>query len=121
MENLFVYGILKEGFKGHHLLKDCRFISTGQTFNCFCMYDMGEFPMVVEWDEVSSIKGEIYRVPSTNDFWEALDDFEGDEYRRIETPVIMDGSGTTRCQMYVAIEEPTAGMMIREGIWRNKT
>lgn len=122
MDNLFVYGLLKKGFRGDYLLnrKDIRFISNGKTYDLFCMFDMGEFPMVT-LDEVSSIKGELYRVPDTNDFWESLDDFEGDDYRRIIIPVQMDGSGIIKAHMYVAIEEVTDGMMIHDGIWANKT
>ncbi len=35
----------------------------------------------------------------------------------IEVPVVMDGSGTVKAWMFVAIEEVKEGMMIREGVY----
>lgn len=121
MDNLFVYGSLKKGFKGHDLLSESRLIGTGRTYGLFCMYDMGKFPMVTDRTEVTNIKGEVYRVPGTFEFWKIVDSFEGIRFFRTKVPIIIDGSGTLNAWIYLAVDEITEGMLIRDGSWENKS
>ncbi len=64
-----MYGRLRSNQIRSSYLKSSRFVGEGQTFGLFCMYDMGHWPIVTE-DEVSRIKGELYRIE--DDVWDYL-------------------------------------------------
>lgn len=111
---MFVYGTLMRGQTNHNLLKDSRFIDKGVTRELFCLYDLGDIP-VVTWDEVSPIHGELYRCDPK--IFEFIDHLEC-TYERVEVPIVLPMSGTVKAWMYVADYEETEGILIREGKWR---
>ena len=66
LRNIFVYGSLKRGFSNHGLLVEQRFLATGHTQPRFKLYDLGNFPGMIEAAEGGrSIEGEIWQVDSS--------------------------------------------------------
>lgn len=58
----FVYGSLKRGFALHHLLQSQLFLGDAVTQPRYRLFDLGEYPGLVEWPEGLAIRGEVYQV-----------------------------------------------------------
>ena len=61
---VFVYGTLKKGFRNADLLSDATYITDCITQAEFNMKSYGAFPILLEYEEVAFIKGELYKVNS---------------------------------------------------------
>ena len=59
---IFVYGSLKRGFRLHHLLEDQEFVSQAVTVPTYLIFDLGEYPGLIEAETGFAIRGEVYRV-----------------------------------------------------------
>lgn len=84
---VFVYGLLKEGYKGHVAMEraNARYVGEHTTEDKYFMYDLGAYPGVV-YGGVTAIKGEVWEV----DLLSPIDRYEGYPYNfdrtLIETP-----------------------------------
>ncbi len=58
---VFVYGTLKKGFSNHFLLEKSLFLGNAESVEKYALY-IGEYPVVNEYEKVSTIKGEVYLV-----------------------------------------------------------
>lgn len=66
-EFVFVYGTLKRGHQRNHVLADQSYLGSATTIADYRMYDLGEYPGLVEVDAGCGVQvqGEIYRVDQT--------------------------------------------------------
>ncbi len=60
--HLFVYGTLKRGESRSRFLSGQRFIATAHTRPLYRLYDLGDYPGLVECGAGLSIKGELWDV-----------------------------------------------------------
>jgi len=59
---IFIYGTLKRGQCRAHVLKDQRFLGPAATKLVYRLYNVGEFPALVEDEDGVSIEGELWEV-----------------------------------------------------------
>ena len=59
---VFVYGSLKKGYALHHLLAAEQFAGFAQTQPLYRIYDLGEYPGLIEGPDGLEINGEVYSV-----------------------------------------------------------
>jgi len=62
MPFVFVYGTLKRGGSRHYVVKGSHFCGLAMTLPGFRMYDLGEYPGLVESAGGGAIEGELYLV-----------------------------------------------------------
>lgn len=73
MTHLFVYGTLRGGAAGAHLLRGCDRITVGKVHGS--LYDLGDYPALV-LDDAGEVEGEVWRCEGAA-VLRALDDYEG--------------------------------------------
>jgi|TARA_R110000744_G_scaffold372683_2_gene484457 gamma-glutamylaminecyclotransferase len=90
MELVFVYGTLRQGHANHFIMRPTVKIGAGLTNDKYAMYVAG-IPFLVEDEQVSKIKGELYAVDETT--FEILDVLEGHPkwYERKKVDVTVEG------------------------------
>jgi gamma-glutamylaminecyclotransferase len=71
---LFVYGTLKRGFPGAHLLRDALFEGAAVTAEGFALYDLGAYPALVRTSS-GVVRGESFSLP--REMLAVLDEYEG--------------------------------------------
>lgn len=59
---VFVYGSLKKGYALHHLLAAEPFVGFAQTVPHYRIYDLGEYPGLIDVPDGVEINGEVYSV-----------------------------------------------------------
>jgi gamma-glutamylcyclotransferase (GGCT)/AIG2-like uncharacterized protein YtfP len=91
---IFVYGTLMSDQPMHGLLGDAELVSRIRTAPRYELVHLGPYPALLRGG-ATSVRGELYRVPSTA--LPALDEYEGDQYERTEIE-LEDGSA---CQAWV--------------------
>lgn len=62
MHLIFVYGSLKRGYRLHDLLCDQTFMGRASTECCYRLFDLGEYPGLVDSVDGVSVNGEVYQV-----------------------------------------------------------
>ncbi len=94
---LFAYGTLMRGLPLHHLIEGrAEFVATGSIGGR--LVDLGGYPGALP-GEAGTIRGEIYRLPSTA-LLTALDSAEGPEFPRRLTPVRLDDGRQVQAWTY---------------------
>lgn len=92
MELVFVYGTLMKGLPAHYMLEEEGTVSLGKGEIGARLFDLGNFPAVVETEEDGRIvKGELYRVSKS--LLRTLDGYESVAngfYRREQVEVAAD-------------------------------
>lgn len=61
-QHVFVYGSLKRGYALHHLLESQNFLGDAVTEPRYRLFDLGQYPGLVEWPDGLAIRGEVYQV-----------------------------------------------------------
>lgn len=94
MEKLFVYGSLGSGRPNEHVLKKIggswqRGFLWGKLFKEGWGAEMG-FPGIRLEEKSEKINGYIFCSDRLENYWEELDDFEGDAYQRIKATIILE-------------------------------
>lgn len=98
---LFAYGTLMKGLCNHKYLANQEFICKTEIVD-FGLYNVTEdYPGIVR-KQNSKVKGELYLIDE--DLLQILDEFEGEEYNRIEVDVMMDNS-KIRAYTYLWVED----------------
>lgn len=98
---LFVYGTLMKGLSNHVYLTNQEFICEAEVLD-FGLYDVTEdYPGIIR-KQNSRVKGELYKIEE--DLLKVLDEFEGEEYARIEVDVLMK-EGKIKAFTYLWLEE----------------
>ena len=119
VNNIFVYGTLREGERNHWLLKDTNFKGTYETEPEYELRNFGPFPGMMPWGD-TSVQGEVYEV--SDDLLEDLDYHEGHPsfYNRTKIK-LKDYSG--EIQAYVISDHPRYQdklPVIHSGDWKNR-
>lgn len=140
---LFVYGTLLPGCSNSHVLaqSDCTFLQTAHIPRAagFSLIQVHQCPYPHLFSQPSlpssHIFGALFKVPPNKETWRALDEFEGEDYERIQVRVeggfpseVSENEGTDtgeriEAQAYVAKqdvqrEELTNLLHIISGDWR---
>ncbi|HVJ84547.1 MAG TPA: gamma-glutamylcyclotransferase family protein [Caulifigura sp.] len=75
MPIVFVYGTLKRGDCRHRYMAGSRFLELATTERGYRLFDMGEYPAMVEDPDGGAIEGELFEV--SDGTLEVLDEVEG--------------------------------------------
>jgi|SRR5689334_18540021 len=109
---LAVYGSLAPGKKNHHMMAGMEgswraAVLRGSLRNEG--WGAGEgFPGFL-WDGThAAVAAQVFSSRDLPRHWQRLDEFEGDEYRRILVPVEIEGGKIEICNVYALAEELTA-------------
>ncbi len=104
-QNLFVYGTLAPGRPNEHVLT-----ALGGTWQPATVKghlkqlgwgaEMG-YPGLVLDEAGEEIKGFIFSSEHLSEHWDALDEFEGEQYKRVLTEVYLDDGSSTEAHIYV--------------------
>jgi gamma-glutamylaminecyclotransferase len=73
--HLFVYGTLKRGQKRHRFLAGQKFVGTARTLPLYGLFNLGDYPGLVERSDGRSIEGELWEVDAAS--LPLLDQVEG--------------------------------------------
>ena len=105
VEHLFVYGSLKPGHENAHLLE-----AIGGTWRAASVRGamrptgwgagMG-YPALTLDDDGSEVRGFVFSSERLAEHWARLDEFEGSDYRRVATLVILEDGSRIEAQVYV--------------------
>lgn len=104
MEYLFVYGTLGPGRPNEHVMQkiggtwEAGSIK-GRLMEAGWGAEMG-FPGLVLDESGDDIEGHVFISENLSLHWQALDDFEGAEYRRTLTTVTLSEGGTVEANVY---------------------
>ena len=100
---LFVYGTLRKGFK-HPMHQVLARHGTSIGLGTFQgrLYDLGTFPGVVKSkDKTASVVGEVYRLERPKEVFAALDQYEGQAFRRTRVTIIRAAEDRLSCWIYL--------------------
>lgn len=108
-ERLFVYGSLQPGGANEHVLAAvpgawARGTVRGRLEHVGWGSDLG-YPAIVLDDGADPVPGWVLTSEELGARWAELDDFEGDEYRRVEALVRGEDGAAVRAWIYV-LREP---------------
>jgi gamma-glutamylcyclotransferase (GGCT)/AIG2-like uncharacterized protein YtfP len=119
LRNLFVYGTLMPHIghpMGQRLAGESRTVGQGVIEGR--LLDLGAYPALIETGPGEGlVYGEVHELtdPASSLSW--LDDYEGDEYERVERRIMLrDGSEVT-AWVYVYRESPSHYPPIESGRW----
>ncbi len=103
MEYLFVYGTLLSHFNNEAIDPVAELMQyEGKGKLKGRIFDLGAYPaLITSVNETNDVQGEVYRLASTEKVFAALDEYEGDEYRRELLEVQLDGGKEIRCWVYI--------------------
>jgi len=88
---VFVYGTLRQGGSNHHRMEGAEFIAPA-TIKAR-LYRIDWYPGLISDPAACPVVGELYTVDDSQ--LAALDEYEGEEYRRVELPVTLTGDPDT--------------------------
>lgn len=108
-ERLFVYGTLAPGRSNHHLLKDIPGIWKTATLKGKLLNEgwgsaMG-YPALIPSEDGDEIEGYVFSSEHLTEYWSALDEFEGDGYRRVVVDVRVDDDTLLKAYVYALNRE----------------
>jgi gamma-glutamylcyclotransferase (GGCT)/AIG2-like uncharacterized protein YtfP len=79
------------------------------------LYDLGRYPAVL-LSGTAWVKGELYELPSG--VLDALDEYEGSEYRRVDAAVVLESGRRVRGWVYEYRERLAGWRRIPSGDYR---
>ena len=123
--NLFVYGTLLNACDNpmaQLLRQNAQLIGHGYVPGR--LFDLGYYPgATYESDSPHRVWGDVFAL-TNNTILTQLDDYEGDDYARIDVPVQMEGSQANlrwvRCQMYIFLRSDGQQRLIESGNYLGK-
>lgn len=104
IDRLFVYGTLRPGHPNEHILE-----AVGGTFEPGTvrgrLHEAGwgaamGYPAIVLDEDGGEVEGFVFTSENLAGHWEALDEFEGDAYRRVLTKVTLKDGTTVDAYVY---------------------
>jgi gamma-glutamylcyclotransferase (GGCT)/AIG2-like uncharacterized protein YtfP len=116
-EMVFVYGTLRRGASNHFRMTQARFVTEGAVLGR--LYRVDWYPGVVADENAAPVMGEIFETDAPT--IEALDEFEGNGYRRVMVPVKVTGEAGTsyviEAWMWEWLGDPDEAKLIASGDW----
>ncbi|MFP3342913.1 gamma-glutamylcyclotransferase [Halomonas sp. SIMBA_159] len=104
MERIFIYGTLGPGGPNEHIMQEIGGKwETGHIKGRLIEAGWGAvmgFPGLVLDEAGDAIKGHVFVSENLPEHWQALDDFEGAEYQRVRTTVMLAKGGTVEAYVY---------------------
>jgi gamma-glutamylcyclotransferase (GGCT)/AIG2-like uncharacterized protein YtfP len=114
---VFVYGTLRRGASNHFRMADSRFVAEGKVRGK--LYRIDWYPGIVVDENAGPVVGEIFMANAET--IAALDEFEGNGYRRVRASVdVTDDAGTSsviKAWMWEWIGDPDQAQCIASGDW----
>jgi len=98
MTRIFVYGTLKRGFCRAHALRDQRFLGLARTAPRYRLYDVGDYPAMVDDQVGVSVEGELWEVDEEG--LRAIDTIEGVPAWFQRKPVVLEHPADTGAEAY---------------------
>ena len=118
--NLFVYGTLRSTYDNpvaQLLRQNARLIGHGYVPGR--LFDLGWYPgATYESDSPFRVWGDVFALTNSTILTQ-LDDYEGDEYARVDVPVQVCDT-QVRCQMYIFLGPNSQQKLIRSGNYSGK-
>jgi gamma-glutamylcyclotransferase (GGCT)/AIG2-like uncharacterized protein YtfP len=107
-KRLFVYGTLAPGESNQHLLADLAgswqpATVRGQLYPNGIGLTLG-YPALVLRESGELVQGKLFSCEQLPDYWDILDEFEGDGYQRVVCPAQLVGAGSVPAFVYVLNE-----------------
>ena len=104
-EKLFVYGTLQPGGPNEHVLADLGGewqpgVLRGRLFEAGWGAGMG-YPALVLDEDGDEVQGQVLHASGLTSKWAELDEFEGEEYERVEASVTLHSGERVQAQVYV--------------------
>ena len=118
---LFVYGTLKSNQPANHYLTGARFVATATAGPFYRLYDMGWHPALrpsqgyEEW-----VWGEVYALRSPDRVLEALDAYEGRDFRRVMTRASLENGPAVMAWVYEYLRAVPSQRVISSGDWASE-
>jgi len=104
VRSLFVYGTLAPGQPNEHILKPIRGTWRRGTVKGFLHergWAAGQGYFGIELDRRGSeVQGQVFNSPGLVNYWETLDKFEGEDYRRVLTEVTLSNGKILKAYIY---------------------
>lgn len=95
----------------------CFFVGHGRTRGA--LYDLGAYPGAVEGGLTNEIKGDVYEVAAAGVVFTVLDEYEGEEYCRKKTTVILDSGERKEAFIYWYTGKWDKALLIEEDDYLN--
>jgi gamma-glutamylcyclotransferase (GGCT)/AIG2-like uncharacterized protein YtfP len=106
LQRLFVYGTLGPGRPNEHLLKDIEGTWEEASVKGHLIQEgwgaeMG-YPGIISLDDTGNeVKGYLLCSDRLDDYWSQLDNFEGEEYKRVSTVVCTENKTMVDAYIYI--------------------
>lgn len=110
---VFVYGTLRRGASNAWRMADAEFVGSGSVRGT--LYHIDWYPGMVLDDAAGAVRGEVFRVNDA--LLESLNEYEGDEYRRVMAMVTLDGGQRLDAVVWVYRGDPANFPPIASGDW----
>lgn len=112
---LFVYGTLKRGQQSPMApFMQTHFDFVGRGSVAGRLWNLGRYPGLTEGEGL--VHGEVLRARA-NVAWNTLDEYEGDEYRRVRNPVTLETGEVVVAWMYLYCREVGDKEQLLGGAW----
>ena len=107
-ERLFVYGSLVPGGSNEHMLANLEgewqpASIRGRLLDAGWGAAIG-YPGLILDDAGDTVAGYVFTCDALAREWQRLDEFEGAEYQRVESDVLLDNGQTVRAAVYVVTD-----------------
>ena len=115
-EMVFVYGTLRRGASNHFRMADSRFVAEGKVRGK--LYRIDWYPGIVVDENAGPVMGEIFETDALT--IAALDEFEGNGYRRVKIAVEWVDAGesfTAEAWIWEWLGETREDQRIASGDW----
>ena len=104
MQRLFVYGTLAPGRANHHVLSDVPGTWLQATLRG-TLHEEGwgatmGYPAIKLDDSADEVAGYVFQSDNLDASWPELDEFEGEEYLRVSTPVTLENGDVVEAWVY---------------------
>jgi len=111
-ELVFVYGTLRRGASNHYRIQSAEFVTAGSV--CGQLFRVTWYPALLSGGP-DLVKGELYRVSSSS--LSELDEFEGCEYRRIKTEVLLEDGTSEQAWVWEWLGNTNKLVRVLSGDW----
>lgn len=118
LPRLFVYGTLLSGFTNPYarlLHGNGRLLGRGRVRGT--LYNLGRYPAML-LRGAGWVKGELYMLPPA--LLDALDEYEGSEYRRVAAAVVVESGRQARAWIYEHRDRLAGWRRIPSGDYRSR-
>ena len=110
---VFVYGTLRRGGSNHFRMDGCTFVASASV--AARLYRIDWYPGLLLDSSANPVLGDVFLVPPCR--MEELDAFEGPEYQRVPTRVILDDGTSADAWLWEWLGPVDESRRIDDGDW----